>query len=520
MDGIITIDTQGVISSVNPAVQRLFGFPSEALLGANIQMLMPAPYGIGQESEAAIEQQLKDSAITGLVREMLGVRKDGSNFPVELAISENHVDDAVTYTLLLRNITERKKVQEQERQWTIELEQRVSERTQELLLSRTRLRALASELTLTEQRERQRLATELHDYLAQLLVFGRMKLSQAKRGNLGPAATVVKELDDMLDEALTYTRSLVAQLSPPVLREFGLVVAIKWLAEQMRRHDMTVTVQCETDLSPVREDQAVLIFQSARELLINVSKHAGTTQASISVGIEGNMLHLCVSDEGVGFDQAKTSNIAAPMFGLFSIRERMEALGGRMLIESSPGRGTKITLVVPFAEDSMPTESQSQTETAGVPDGDSEPALISTMPDTRAASSGQDSHSSRTRVLLVDDHAMLRQGVRTVLEGYPDIEVVGEANNGQQALLLARSLEPTIVIMDINMPGMDGIEATKRLKVERPEMLVIGLSVHNDWQIEAAMREAGAVSFLAKDAALEQLHETIQVAIRASARPV
>ena len=520
VDGIITIDTQGVISSVNPAVQRLFGFPSEALLGANIQMLMPAPYGIGQESEAAIEQQLKDSAITGLVREMLGVRKDGSKFPVELAISENHVDDAVTYTLLLRDITERKKVQEQERQWTIELEQRVSERTQELLLSRTRLRALASELTLTEQRERQRLATELHDYLAQLLVFGRMKLSQAKRGNLGPAATVVKELDDMLDEALTYTRSLVAQLSPPVLREFGLVVAIKWLAEQMRRHDMTVTVQCETDLSPVREDQAVLIFQSARELLINVSKHAGTTQASISVGIEGNMLHLCVSDEGVGFDQAKTSNIAAPMFGLFSIRERMEALGGRMLIESSPGRGTKITLVVPFAEDSMPTESQSQTETAGVPDGDSEPALVSTMPDTRAASSGQDSHSSRTRVLLVDDHAMLRQGVRTVLEGYPDIEVVGEANNGEQALLLARSLEPTIVIMDINMPGMDGIEATKRLKVERPEMLVIGLSVHNDWQIEAAMREAGAVSFLAKDAALEQLHETIQVAIRASARPV
>jgi len=95
---------------------------------------------------------------------------------------------------------------------------------------------------------------------------------------------------------------------------------------------------------------------------------------------------------------------------------------------------------------------------------------------------------------------------------------VGEANNGEQALLLAQSLQPKIVIMDINMPGMDGIEATRRLKLEQPETLVIGLSVHNDWQIEEAMRAAGAVSFLPKDAAIEQLHETIQVAIRAAAR--
>jgi PAS domain S-box-containing protein len=518
-DGIITIDDQGTIHSVNPAVARLFGYPSDALLERNITMLMPTPYGAEEKRDRGINHLLNDSRVRGLSREMLGVRQDQSTFPVELAISENHLDDAVTYTLLLRDITEGKKVQEQTRQWTTELEQRVSERTQELLLSRTRLRALASDLTLTEQRERQRLASELHDYLAQLLVFGRMKLSQAKRGNLGPATTLVKELDDMLDEALTYTRSLVAQLSPPVLREFGLVVAIKWLAEQMRRHEMTVTVHCDADLAPVREDQAVLIFQSARELLINVSKHAGTTQASISVWLEGGMLHLCVGDEGVGFDQASTSNVAAPMFGLFSIRERMEALGGRMVIESSPGCGTKITLVVPYSVESIQTDVQSQPDKPLLLPRDPEPPLVTAMPDRGAASSWQESpQSSKTRVLLVDDHAMLRQGVRTVLEGYPDIEVVGEANNGAQALLLAKSLQPTIVIMDINMPGMDGIEATKRLKMERPEALVIGLSVHNDWQIEAAMREAGAVSFLAKDAAIEQLHETIQVAIRSTAR--
>ncbi|HNG00773.1 MAG TPA: response regulator, partial [Nitrospira sp.] len=509
---------QGTIHRVNPAVGRLFGYPADALLGRHITLLLPSLYSVEGADTPGVDQPRDDSGVSGLRREMLGVRMDRSSFPVELAISENHLDDAVTYTLLLRDITERKKVQEQTRQWTIELEQRVSERTEELLLSRTRLRALASDLTLTEQRERQRLATELHDYLAQLLVFGRMKLSQAKRGNLGPATTLVKELDDMLDEALTYTRSLVAQLSPPVLREFGLVVAIKWLAEQMRRHEMTVTVQCEADLAPLREDQAVLIFQSARELLINVSKHAKTSQASISVWIENDMLHLCVGDEGVGFDLASTTNIAAPMFGLFSIRERMEALGGRMAVESAPGRGTKITLVVPYVGGSTATDVHSRAGNALASSQVSEPEAVSVL-DALAVSPGpQSAHSSRTRVLLVDDHAMLRQGVRTVLEGYPDIEIVGEANNGEQALLLAQSLQPKIVIMDINMPGMDGIEATRRLKLEQPETLVIGLSVHNDWQIEEAMRAAGAVSFLPKDAAIEQLHETIQVAIRAAAR--
>lgn len=506
VDGIITLDDQRLIRSVNPAVERMFGHRSDALLGRAITMLMPSPYRGGQDSDLAVGQEPTDPSLKGLGREMLGVRNDGSSFPVELAISENLLDEHVTYTVLLRDITERKKVQEHMRGWTIELEQRVAERTQELVHSRTRLRALASDLTLTEQRERQRIAAELHDYLAQLLVFGRMKLSQAKRGNLGPTAELVQELDEMLDEALTYTRSLVAQLTPPVLREFGLVVAIRWLAEQMRRQELAVAVHCDLELAQMPEDQAVLLFQSARELLINVAKHAGTAQASIAVWVEEGMLHLRVADEGAGFDQtSSTENFSAPMFGLFSIRERMDALGGRMTVESSQGHGTKITLIIPYA-------ARKELEPPAV---DAEDTPTTKPLDGLPPVSSQDSEgSARTRVLLVDDHAMLRQGLRTVLEGYADIEVVGEATNGEQAVMLAKSLRPEVVVMDINMPGMDGIEATRRLKLEQPVTLVIGLSVHNNWQVEEVMREAGAVSFLAKDAAIEQLHATIQQALR------
>ncbi len=516
VDGIITIDALGVIQSVNPAVERLFGHRSEALAGRNITMLMPAPYLSSREGHDAMASTADGPPLNRLDREMSGMRKDGSSFPVELSISENHVNGHVTYTLVLRDITERKRAQEQTRRWTNELEQRVAERTQELLHSRTRLRALASDLTLTEQRERQRLAGELHDYLAQLLVLGRMKLSQAKRGNLGSASGLVQELDEMLEEALKYTRSLVAQLSPPVLREFGLAVAIRWLAEQMRRHEMTVTVHCDVDLEQVQEDRAVLLFQSARELLINVSKHAGTAQASVSVWIEESTLHLCVADEGVGFDQTSTSSVASPMFGHFSIRERMDALGGRMVVESSPGRGTKVTLSIPYTSEPIKQDDLEglSLESAG-PGRPTEGASQLGRPGSSTMESLHDSPSpGKTRVLLVDDHAMLRQGLRTVLEGYEDIDVVGEASNGEQAVALAKSFRPDIVIMDINMPGMDGIEATRRLKSEQPDTLVIGLSVHNNWQVEEAMREAGAVSFLAKEAAIEQLYETIRRALR------
>ena len=510
VDGIITVSDQGVIRSANPAAERLFGYQPDALIGADIASLMPRPYDRPSENGEPASRSFINGRLKGLAPEMLGSRKDGSSFPVELSISENHRGDDVTYTLVIRDITERKKAQEQIHRWASELEQRVSERTRELLDSRTRLRALASDLTLTEQRERQRLATELHDYLAQLLVFGRLKVSQARRGNLGPAAGIVQELDDMLVEALTYTRSLVAQLSPPVLREFGLAVAIKWLAEQMRRHEMTVAVHCDLDLEPLREDHAVLLFQSARELLINVSKHAGTKKASITVEVNDDMLHLCVADEGVGFDQASSvTNPSSPMFGLFSIRERMDALGGRMLIDSSPGRGTRITLVVPYIDATASDDAGDERETEAGPSPS--PKKSAQPPPVTAADSN---HVRRTRVLLADDHAMVRQGLRAVLEAYSDLEVVGEAANGEQAVMLAKSLSPEVVVMDINMPGMDGIEATRLLKQEQPETIVIGLSVHNSVQVEQVMREAGAVSFLPKDAAIEQLHETIQQALR------
>ncbi|MCW5798634.1 MAG: PAS domain S-box protein [Nitrospira sp.] len=415
------------------------------------------------------------------------------------------------------DITERKRVEEDLQRSAAELERRVAERTIELTQSREHLRALATELNLAGQRERQHLATELHDYLAQLLALSRIRLAQAMQHPLSPPlAKTLNELQDVTNQALTYTRTLVAQLSPPILKEFGLPMALGWLAEQMLQRDLRVSLQLGPERLPLPEDQAMLLFQSVRELLMNVVKHASVKEASITVRVEEGCLQITVADRGTGF--AESDHIAlrkggrVPGFGLFSIRERMLALGGRLEVHSQPGKGTEATLIAPLTppsdQDRLPSASRTPHIQHAIPSQER-------ASDDHAPINGHPLESSgQIRVLIADDHAMVRQGLCGLLAGYGDIQVVAEAANGSEALTLARQWQPDVVLMDVNMPVMDGIEATRRIKDALPDTIVIGLSVQTIAHVGHEMREAGAVAFLNKEAAVEDLYQTIQTARR------
>ena len=141
--------------------------------------------------------------------------------------------------IVFNDITGRKQSEDALHRVNSELEDRVQARTEELTNSQARLRALAADLNLAEQRERQRLASDLHDYLGQLLALSLMKLSQARQKPMEAAlGKIFGEVVEVTEQALDYTRTLVSQLCPPVLHELGLSAALQWLAEQMHQRNL------------------------------------------------------------------------------------------------------------------------------------------------------------------------------------------------------------------------------------------------------------------------------------------
>ena len=114
------------------------------------------------------------------------------------------------------------------------------------------------------------------------------------------------------------------------------------------------------------------------------------------------------------------------------------------------------------------------------------------------------------RVLLVDDHTIMREGLRLLLEKMPEVEVVSEAEDGFQAIELAKSLVPDIVVMDVGMPGLNGIEATNLILAENPDVKVIALSVYSDRQYILGMLKAGASGYVLKAAAGKELFQAVE----------
>ena len=316
--------------------------------------------------------------------------------------------EAIRTSGVFYDITERKRAEASLRESENRLrvfsehqEHLIQERTQALVQSQDRLRALATELNLAEQRERKRLAAELHDHLQQMLALGKLKLGQSKRlvQTIPVCAKLINEADDILSDALRYTSTLVAELSPPVLRDYGLPAGLRWLGESMRKHDMAVTVIVQEEQQfTLPEDQTVLLFQSVRELLMNAWKHSASGQAEVTLETDDSGLRIEVRDHGKGFDLAaaetNTADKTSSRFGLFSIRERMKALGGSFDIDSALGQGTIATLTLPLRRgpESLPP-----------PVREALSGIQNTRPPQPTAGK-----KKAIRVLVVDDHAMLK----------------------------------------------------------------------------------------------------------------
>ena len=210
------------------------------------------------------------------------------------------------------------------------------------------LESLTSELLLAEERERQRLAQDLHDGLSQTMSLAQMKLGQARERAAPEEREALAEVAELIGAANRTARSLTFQLSPPVLRDLGFEAAVQWLVDDIQEsYELEIQLDEGDGPLPLEEKVGVLLFRAVRELLINVAKHARARRATVVLSREGNMGRIAVQDDGVAFD---TAVIGRRGIGLYSIRQRLSHLGGRMTIESEPGEGTTVHLHAPLAQ--------------------------------------------------------------------------------------------------------------------------------------------------------------------------
>jgi signal transduction histidine kinase len=214
------------------------------------------------------------------------------------------------------------------------------------------LRTLTSQLSLAEEKERRRIAIELHDRTNETLVSSIIRLATLAKSVTDPGlASSLNEICQLLRQLTQATRLLMFELSPPSLYYLGLEAAIKELADRMmEKYGIRVSFIDDARRKPVDIDVKVLLFQAVRELLTNVAKHAQARAVSVSISGAGGNIRIVVQDDGVGFDNAVISNGGrSGGFGLYTLSERLRHMGGRLEAESGSW-GTRITLIVPFGK--------------------------------------------------------------------------------------------------------------------------------------------------------------------------
>lgn len=331
-EGIYQSTPSGRFLTVNSALAAMAGYASPAEMTESISDIRRDFYVDPSSRERFEEALVEEEEVRGF--ESLVRRKDGALIWVlenarAVRDEKGRLDH---YEGIVQDITERRQMAEK------------------LDRSRRKLRGLASEITRVEERERRAIAAQLHDQLGATLSMGKVRLGSLRQEAQGtPLAAGIEAVHALVGEAVRETRELTWELSPPVLYQLGLEAALEWLGESFEeRHGIAFRFEREGERRDLGDERRFLVFAAVRELLLNVVKHADADGASVRLRWHESGVEVAVSDDGKGFEAAAPAPDESRSFGLFSIQERFDDLGGRVAIRSRPGEGTTVTLVLPY----------------------------------------------------------------------------------------------------------------------------------------------------------------------------
>jgi PAS domain S-box-containing protein len=355
-----------------------------------------------------------------------------------------------------------------------------------------RLKELVGKLLVSREEERRRVAYDLHDGLTQLAVAAHENL-QAYADDRPPGSRSSQETLDRALELVKRTvgeaRRVIASLRPTALDDLGLAAALRLQIDSLRAEGWEITYEEDLWEEHLPAEIETSLYGIAQEALTNVRKHARTTQVHLTLTQFGKRICLRVRDGGCGFDgtiPSQEGSVPGEQVGLCSMRERIALLDGEFVIHSQPGLGTSVVAEIP-----LPAVTPAQDwQTPSLP---GKPPSI--------------------RLLIADDHALVREGLQTMLASEPDLEVVGTAADGQEALELGHRLRPDLVLMDVRMPRMDGFAATRALKAEDSSTIILMLSAYADPDDLFEAVRAGAAGYIVKDTTKHDLIGAVRDAL-------
>ncbi len=462
-EGAATLQADGTLMYSNGCLAAMLGLPIEAIIGRSIFDF------VGLDERRRLQLILSQSTKETVRTEFRLKQKSGMLLPVLISSNAFKRED-FSLCMVIADLTEQKKA---------ELELEVKNR---------QLKQLADKLFSVETEERKRLADLLHDDLQQILVACMMRLSvphYSRKSRDG--------INKLLTKAIEASRTLSAELRPPVLFEKGLVAGTRWFIDRNIKQ-LGLTIDVQLDGYEEITDQGIndMLYQCVRELIFNIVKHAHVSKATLIFSTVKGQSHIQVNDLGRGFivsDSNRTKVDKADGRGLFSIKDRLRAIGGKYKVESNPGQGTRVTLTIPHRK----TESFLFSDNGEVQNVPAQKANI--------------------KILVVDDHKLVREGIVNALSAEMDISVIGQAENGLEAVSKAGELKPDVVVMDLNMPMMNGSESARMMREKKFKSKIIIISVNADKQAEQAVLEAGAIAFLSKSCDLGELLRVIRTCV-------